>query len=122
MWVAEKIKDATMSLACQPMPTRFDAMFGPASETPEMTKRPIHHYWPLFIAFPMFLSFALYNVYCAFAYGEMIASRIGDGWISFGNRPIWFSIMLIVYIVMAVIFGAALVKVIQFMLIRLRWL
>lgn len=85
-----------------------------------MTERPLHQYWKLFIGFPLFFGFTLYNVYCAIAYGEIIGSRFGNGWISFGTRPYWFSILLVVYVVMTVIFGAALVKIIQFVLGRMR--
>jgi hypothetical protein len=85
-----------------------------------MTERPIHRYWKLFIGFPLFLGFAIYNVYCAVAYGEIIGSRLGNGWISFATHPFWYSFMLIVYIMMTVIFGAGLIKVIQFLLIRRR--
>jgi hypothetical protein len=83
-----------------------------------MTERPLHQYWPLFLALPLFLGFALYNLYCALAYGALIGSRLGDGWISFGSRPYWFGIMLIVYVLMALIFGAGLVRVVQFVLYR----
>ena len=84
-----------------------------------MKEHPIFRYWKLLIAFPMFFGFSGYNVYCAYAYGEIIGSRFGDGWISFHARPYRFSFALVIYIVMLTIFGAALVKITQFLLITL---
>ena len=84
-----------------------------------MKDHPIFRYWKLFIAFPMFLGFAGYNVYCAYAYGEIIGSQYGNGWITFHARPYMFSFALIVYILMLAIFGAALVKIAQFLVMTL---
>jgi hypothetical protein len=83
-----------------------------------MTERPLYQYWPLFLALPLFLGFALYNLYCALAYGALIGSRHGDGWVSFSSRPYAFGTMLIVYILMALIFGAGFIKVVEFVLYR----
>jgi hypothetical protein len=85
-----------------------------------MTERPLHQYWPLFIGFPLFLGFALYNIYNAFAYGGLVGSGLseGNGWVTFHDRPYRFSFALIVYLLMAVIFGLGLVRVVQFVLYR----
>jgi hypothetical protein len=83
-----------------------------------MKDHPIFRYWKLFIAFPMFFGFSGYNVYCAYAYGEIIGSRFGDGSRSMPG-PIGSVFALIIYIVMLTIFGAALVKITQFLLITL---
>ncbi len=39
-----------------------------------MNDRPLYQFWPIFIALPTFLGFAVYNLYSAFAHGGLIGS------------------------------------------------
>ena len=83
-----------------------------------MTERPLYQFWPVFLALGLFLGFALFNLYCALVYGTIIGSRRGDGWVTFGARPYLFSLFLIVHLLTVVFFGAALVRISQFVLYR----
>jgi hypothetical protein len=85
-----------------------------------MNNRPIHQYWPLFVALPLFFGFSMFNLYYGFVHGEIIGSRVGTGWVSFATRPYWFSFAIILYAVMAVIFGGGIFKFALFLYLRAR--
>ena len=83
--------------------------------------RPIREFWWLFLALAAFVGDGVYNLYCVVAYGEILGSRIGSGWITFAARPYSFSFALLIYLTMTLLFGAGIIKVIYYLYLRWRF-
>jgi hypothetical protein len=87
----------------------------------QMNDRPLYQFWPIFIGVPMFLGFAVYNLYSAYIYGGLIGSQYGSGWVTLSERPYTFWFAVTIYILIVLTFGGGFIKVMQYFVLRTRY-